>query len=212
MSKSPRVPEPGTPRFHALGRFDLQPANCTRRRSLELLLLLTLRPEGWYPDGLSEALYGSLEPQRLKPEISRLRNVLGLAVSRPPYRLETPLWADYLELETALARGMLQKALQLYRGPLAPGSEAPGVVEHRRYLEALLKDTLLRTHQAPLLLALVERFPEDLELLEAVRERLPDVHPARPYLEGRIAALRAEYEPTALMQPPATPGNRKSAP
>ncbi len=61
--------------------------------------MLTLRPEGWYPDGPSEALYGELELQRLKPEISRLRNALGLAVTRPPYRLETPLWADYLRFQ-----------------------------------------------------------------------------------------------------------------
>ncbi len=162
-------------------------------RSRELLLLLLLKPEGWYPDGLANALYGEPLTSCLKSAVSRLRHELGIHISRPPYLLTEQISADFVRFEDHLAQGDFRKAMELYKGPLAPGSEAPGIVEHRVYLEETLKQTVLSSSDTWLLVELTRRFPDDLTVIERVLGRLPREHPSRPYLVTRCNHLKTEY-------------------
>jgi len=182
-------------RLQALGSLILHGASRpVGLRGLELLILLMIKPDGWYPDGLAEALYGKLSLSCLKAAISRLRHELGLSITRPPYLLVNKIPADFLELEDCLARGDFWKALELYKGPLAPQSQAPGIIEHRNYLEEALKNTLLKQEDdLELLVNLATHFPDDLALLEEVLERLPDDHRSRPFLLARMDLLRGEF-------------------
>jgi hypothetical protein len=58
-------------------------------------------------------------------EVRRLR-AAGLEVCARPYRLLTPLEADFLKLREALERGNLHRALELYRSPSCPRARPPG--------------------------------------------------------------------------------------
>lgn len=129
-----------------------------RQRSLELLVLLSHRPGGYRAEELSEALYGDEQLAALRVEIHRLRKT-GLTVHTQPYRLETPVQADSVALETALNEGRLRDAVALYRGPLLPASNAPGVVELRNALEVALEATVLAADDTEALWACAQQMP-----------------------------------------------------
>ena len=79
----------------------------------------------------------------------RLRKVLGDDVlSSRPYRLLLDVTSDVDRLRQLLARGAVLKALDLFRGPPLPGSEAPGVVSLRAELLAELRAAVLASRSA----------------------------------------------------------------
>ncbi|CAN5886097.1 hypothetical protein BH24DEI2_BH24DEI2_09530 [soil metagenome] len=92
----------------------------------EVLALLALHPKGLTLERLSLLLYGEDgNPSTLKATLSKLRRIVP--ISRAPYRLDVPYEADFLQLETLLREGRLRAALELYKGPLLPNAEAPGI-------------------------------------------------------------------------------------
>ncbi|WP_172957344.1 hypothetical protein [Thermus scotoductus] len=161
-------------------------------RGTEALALLLAHKEGLSGEALAEALYGEPNLGALKALLHRLRGK-DLRVSCAPYRLATPPPSDLSAFLKALSQGDLEGALALYRGPLLPWSQAPGVEELRLELEEALRQAVLASGRLDLLLTLAERLGEDLELWEALLERLPPEDPRLPIAQARVARLRREY-------------------
>ena len=65
--------------------------------------------------------------------------------------------------------------------------------ELRLELEETLRQAVLASGRLDLLLTLAERLGEDLELWEALLERLPPEDPRLPIAQARVARLRREY-------------------
>ena len=145
---------------------------------IDVLALLAQYPEGLSPEQLLLLLYGDKgKLSTLKGILSKLRRFVP--ITRPPYRLAIDFEADFLTLEAYLSKGHLRVGLELYRGPLLPKSDAPGVCEMRQTLDELLRQATLVSQDPDALLNLSERFEEDLELWEASVDALPKHDPRR---------------------------------
>ena len=177
--------------FQALGEPRLNGKPLPLRQA-ELLVLLLARKEGWRGEELALALYGEAKSPALRMEVLRLRQ-RGLAVESRPYRLAQALRADFLEVWEALRQGDLREALARYRGPLLPQSQAPGVEALRAELEEALRRAVLAQGEVESLFLLAKRLGEDLEVWEALLERLPSQDPRRPIARARVERLREEW-------------------
>ncbi|WP_433828571.1 GAF domain-containing protein [Actinoplanes sp. CA-015351] len=164
------------------------------RRHSELLVLLTLHPEGRTGDQLGIDLYGDdVNPVTIRAELSRLRRILGpeLLDSRP-YRLRAELDVDFVTVSRLLDAGRAAEALSAYPGVLLPASDAPGVVRLRRRLDDRLRAAVLATGDRRLLQTWLggPLGAEDLEMWEAYAT----LAPADPIAARRVAQLSDEYE------------------
>ncbi len=123
------------------------------RRHAEILLLLAARPEGVSGDQLAVLLDESeLDSVTIRAEMSRLRKVFGAErLQSRPYRLRGDLDTDVADVGRALDRGDAAAALAAYRGPVLPGSVAPGVEEMRDELRVRMRAALLRSGDQSLL-------------------------------------------------------------
>jgi hypothetical protein len=186
------LPSPVTPYLRALGQVQVLGLPPLRGRSLELLVLLLAYPEGLSGEKLSQELYGQVQLEALKTELYRLRQ-LGLHLASRPYRLFTPVEADFLAVEEALREGRLAQALTLYTGPLLPRSQAPGIELLRNQIEEKLKQAILRQPEPELLYLLAQRLPHDLLVWEALLQHLPPHDPRRPAVKAWVRRLSAEY-------------------
>src|SRR5450631_4784041 len=134
------------------GRGKRQSVRLSPRHS-EILLLLASAARGLSGDELAVLLYEEdASASTLRAELNRLRNLLGeeLLASRP-YRLVAELTADWLAVEAHLAAGNVAAAMRAYRGPLLPGSTAPGVVRLRGNIEASLRQAVLGSREPDLM-------------------------------------------------------------
>jgi len=188
------------PFLYALGEARLVGLPALRPRGLELLVLLLAHPEGLPGERLARLLYGEgfregggeTPLSALRVEVHRLREA-GLEVAARPYRLLTPLRADFLELREALREGDLPRALRLYRGPLLPQSQAPGIGELRLELEGALREGFLSSGDPGLLYGLAQRLGDDLLVWEACLEAMPPKDPRRPAVRAWVERLRRSY-------------------
>jgi len=89
-----------TPYLQTLGKAQLQGYPALRPRSLELLTLLLAHPEGIEGEKLAQELYPTPNPLALRSELCRLRQQ-GIEVQSRPYRLLSPIEADFLQLQEA---------------------------------------------------------------------------------------------------------------
>lgn len=169
-------------------------------RHSEIVALLADRPRGLSGEQLCLELYGecAVSPVTLRAELSRLRRLLGSQLlDSKPYRLRVPILADFQEVSRALESGSTAVAVHGYRGPLLPGSDAPGVVRLRNRLENELRAALLSGRDA-LLLAEWTRTPwgaEDLQAWEALLGACGASSPRLPLVAARVDELRHEYAP-----------------
>jgi hypothetical protein len=163
-----------------------------RLRSLELLVLLISRPQGWHASTLARHLYGDANLNALKVEISRLRK-LGVVITAHPYQLHTPVSADLLDIQTALKQNDLAGAVTLYNGALLPHSQAPGIETLRAELEETLRKKILQTHDPQLLYTLAYKLKDDLELWEACLACLHPDDPQYPATNVTVQRLRTLY-------------------
>jgi hypothetical protein len=109
-------------------------------------------------------------------ELTRLRGIVGDLLTSRPYRLSEPVGGDFLDVAAALHADDLAGAVTAYRGPLLPGSEAPGVVAHRQWLDTQIRSAVLASSDPNLIRAWADRAGfDDLQ----VWERLGTVAPAR---------------------------------
>lgn len=167
------------------------------RRHSEIITLLARHPEGLTGDQLSVLLYGERErrPVTLRAELSRLRQLAGTLLHSRPYRLSRSVETDLDAVEEALAAGEVRSALNAYRGPLLPSSEAPGVQRLRGALADRMRSALLSARD-PGLLREWSRTPwgeDDLEIWEALVDALPERSPARSAPLAAAHRLRAAY-------------------
>lgn len=143
-------------------------------RQIEILCLLALNPEGLSLNRFHAVLYGDakVSTHTLKSELSHLRRLLDGKIGSRPYRLETPLWADFLEIWKALHQKKSQKALGLYRGPLVPHSNSPELEEWRHCIDAVMAKSLDNLDQPSQLIGQLNNPTHSSEL---IRLRLSDL-------------------------------------
>lgn len=163
-------------------------------RNAECAAVIAASRHGLNLEQLSLALYGdSGSDGTAKARVSRLRNTIPLT-SRP-YKIAVPFRADFLDLMAYLEQGRVRQALNLYRGPLLPASEAPAVVELREHIEESLRQAVLSSGDHEAMLELANRTDsKDLELLEAAASHMPPNDPQSPLLRARIRQIQRDWE------------------
>ncbi|MFD0360732.1 transcriptional regulator [Nocardia sp. GCM10030253] len=163
-------------------------------RQLEILALLALEPDGFTPEQLHAAVYGDrpVSTNTLKADVSHLRRTTGGEITNRRYMLTGALSCDAVDLLAAIAAGDATSALWLYRGPLLPGSDTPGVVEWRAYLDVGVRTVVLASDRAEHAVALGERVPDDIEVHEHALRLLPADDVRRAVVAARLyTALHA---------------------
>ncbi len=167
------------------------------RRHAEILLLLAHRPEGVSGDQLAVLLDESeLDSVTIRAEMSRLRKVFGAErLQSRPYRLRGDLDTDVADVGRALDRGDAAAALAAYRGPVLPGSVAPGVEEIRDELRVRMRAALLRSADQSLL-ARWTATPDGREDSAAWSAYLSSIDPRSPMYDqvrARIAIFDEQF-------------------
>ena len=163
------------------------------RRHSEILVALLEQPAGLTADQLEARVYpGRVNASTLRAEMTRLRTLLGPHVlASRPYRVLAETESDWRSVAALIATGRVREALQAYKGPLLPGSEAPEVVELRDVLEAQVRSAVLRSGEADLMVGWTRSRwgAGDLEMWERQAEVLPTTSPLRQVAESEVARL-----------------------
>lgn len=165
------------------------------RRHSEIVTALVEQPGGLTAEQLETEVYAArVNSSTLRAEMNRLRALLGEALASRPYRLVAETGSDWGTVTAHLAAGRVREALQAYKGPLLPGSEAPGVVELRDVLEARLRTAVLRSGEPDLMVGWTRSRwgAGDLEMWERQLETLPAGSPLRPVAEAEASRLAAD--------------------
>ncbi|MVU82739.1 transcriptional regulator [Nocardia sp. ET3-3] len=184
-----RLESLGVPRLYKEGK-----QVSMRPRQLEILTLLALEPEGFTPERLHEAVYGdrSVSSSTLKADVSRLRAATDGQIADRRYMLTEPLACDAVELLGALESGDLATAVRLYRGPLLPDSDVPGIVQWREHLDVCLRTAVLADGNPEHALRFGQRCPDDIEIHEHALRLLPHGDSRRALATARLhTALHA---------------------
>ena len=197
------LPAPaGGMHLQALGRPDMAVAAVGRSvrlslRHSEILAVLAAHPDGLSGEELAALLYpGDVSPATLRAELVRLRSLLGGdALASRPYRLCCEVTSDWAAVAARLAAGDVAGALRLYRGPLLPQSEAPGVVRLRDDLHGWLRAMVLagRGHELVVSWTQSRWGAGDLEMWHRQCDLLPSRSPLRPRAEAMVERLDSEY-------------------
>lgn len=170
-----------------------------RLRSLELLAVLAIHREGMTAEQLALALYGERgKAVTIRAQVHRVRAYLGeSALTTQPYRLNVPVEGDWLEVRRLVSAGRPREALQIYRGPLLPASDAPEIVEQRRLLEESLRRSVLTTADPELLSRWLEHpaGADDLAAARALVAVLPNGEPRRAAATATAAAIARRMSP-----------------
>ncbi|GAB2540216.1 transcriptional regulator [Nocardia heshunensis] len=188
-SSNTRLESLGVPRLYKAGK-----QVSMRPRQIEILTLLALEPEGFTPERLHEAIYGerSVSSSTLKADVSRLRAATDGQIADRRYMLTEPLACDAAELLAALEAGDLTTAVRLYRGPLLPDSDVPGIVQWREQLDVCLRTAVLADRNPEHALRFGQRCPDDIEIHEHALRLLPHGDSRRALATGRLhTALHA---------------------
>ncbi len=165
-------------------------------RHSEIMVILATCPSGLTGDELAYMLYpADVMSSTPRAELVRIRALLGeeLLASRP-YRLTCDVKSDWAAVTAQLAAGNVAEALRLYRGPLLPHSEAPGVTELRADIERALRAAILASGQPECLLSWTRTRwgADDLPAWQRLRAVLPAGSPLRPIVAATAAKLDAE--------------------
>ncbi|SDY49628.1 GAF domain-containing protein [Herbiconiux ginsengi] len=209
-----RPARPARPRpvsMHVLGRDtgELTSPSGTLElstRHSEIVTVLAWHREGLSAARLADLVYGDADATvTLRAEIVRLRRILasvgsgdpgsgagsGLGLESRPYRLSVPVELDAHHVISLLDRGAHRVALAASRGPLLPGSEAPGVVEIRDTVRRRLREAMLTDAAIDVLLdyAATEDGRDDAEVLTAALRLLPPRSPKRAGVVAQLESL-----------------------
>ena len=159
-------------------------------RQVEILTLLALEPAGFTPERLRDLLYGDrpVSASTFKAEISHLRRALDRAVTTRRYALTAPVECDAVRVLRALEHGDTAAAVEEYRGPLLPLSEAPGVVAWRAHLEVVVREAVLAATAPEYALRYGERAPYDTEVHEHALRLMGPRDARRGIAAGRLRA------------------------
>jgi hypothetical protein len=196
------LPAAGGLHLQALGRPDLVAMLAGRSfrlspRHSEILVVLAGHEEGLSGDELAILLYpGDITSSTLRAEMVRLRALLGGdALASRPYRLTCDVSSDWAAVSARLTAGDVPGALRLYRGPLLPTSEAPGVVRQRQDLHDWMRAMILADGRQELLVSWTQSRwgADDLEMWRRQCEILPATSPLRPRAEATAERLDTEF-------------------
>ena len=167
-------------------------------RHSELVLTLSLRPEGMTAAELALVIWGErAKPVSARAELSRLRRILGSRLAAGPYRLLGELRGDFDEVRALVDTGRLAEALDRYAGPLLPHSEIPIVVEMRQVLEEDIRSALMARRDP----ALLERWlthpaaGDDVVVCRELLGLLPDGDARRPAALSHLRRITATDSP-----------------
>ena len=182
-------------RLSVLGTRELVKRGSSRDISLrhgELLAILAMSVDGLSGEALLLEMYGERgRLSTLKATVSRARRIV--AIESMPYRLSEAMYVDVVHLDDLLAAGRIREALELYKGPLLPESEAPGIRRARERIDEAVRQAVLHAGEADLALRLARKFPDDLELWEKAKELTAKDDPAYPLIRARIRRIRGEW-------------------
>jgi hypothetical protein len=176
-------------RDRALLRVDGAEVVLSQRHS-EIVVLLAARPTGMTGEQLALALYGERgKPQTARAEVSRLRRLLGGRIQTDPYRLQAVMRSDIADVERLLRDGRVADAAALYRGPLLPRSDAPGVIDLRDELDGWTRRAALDADDGDALWTWVNT-PSGQDDIQAWKRLLTNI----PHHDGRRALAAARLE------------------
>ncbi|MBO1740911.1 GAF domain-containing protein [Leifsonia sp. TF02-11] len=198
-------PRPAIAALRVLGRDTGELAGADGRsgtlsaRHSELLALLSWHRDGLSAERLAELLYGDPgSTVTLRAEIVRLRRALAaiapeLGPLARPYRLAAPLETDLGAVLDLQRRGAHRAAIATYGGGPLPGSDAPGIDELREEVVSRLREALLESGSADLLIAWgeTERGAADEDIWRAALHALPAHSPRRAQVVARLLALES---------------------
>jgi hypothetical protein len=166
-------------------------------RHSEIMVILASCPSGLTGDELAYMLYpADVTSCTPRAELVRIRALLGDRLfSSRPYRLNCEVKSDWAAVSAQLAAGNLAEALRLYRGPLLPHSEAPGVTELRGDLERGLRAAILASSQPEALVSWTRTRwgADDLAAWRRLCAVLPPDSPLRPIAAATAAQLDAAF-------------------
>ncbi|WP_433514061.1 transcriptional regulator [Nonomuraea sp. CA-143628] len=160
-------------------------------RHAEILALLALHPSGLTAEQLSFHLYGDDgNPVTIRVEIHRLRAELGDTIGARPYRLTSPIEADFLELRGLLASSDPASLARVYAGPLLPRSESPEIRRERDEFEVQVRTCLLLRGSPDDLWAYAQTSGgrEDFEVLQRLATTLPATDHRAAAAQARLRA------------------------
>jgi hypothetical protein len=189
-------PEIEVLRIEALGRtravvIDRDREVTLSRRHSEIVAILVLAPD--LDDGrLTRELYGEGGvPMTARAELSRLRRILGDRLPSTHRRLDGAVDTDFGELESALDRDDIDRAIELWRGELLPGSTVPLIVETRERLELRMRDHLLSRPGTELLKRWLQTGAgrDDIQAARELIRRLGPDDPAHAAAASRLRRL-----------------------
>ncbi|MBN9630899.1 MAG: GAF domain-containing protein, partial [Actinobacteria bacterium] len=198
-------PRPAIAALRVLGRDTGELAGADGRsgtlsaRHSELLALLSWHRDGLSAERLAELLYGDPgSTGTLRAGIVRLRRALAaiapeLGPLARPYRLGAPLETDLGAVLDLQRRGAHRAAIATYGGGPLPGSDAPGIDELREEVVSRLREALLESGSADLLIAWgeTERGAADEDIWRAALHALPAHSPRRAQVVARLLALES---------------------
>lgn len=166
------------------------------RRHSEILVALLEHPSGLTAEELEARVYaGRVNSSTIRAEMTRLRTLLGPDVlASRPYRVIADTESDWRSVAALIAGGRVRDALQAYKGPLLPGSEAPLVEELRDVLEAQVRTAVLNSGEPDLMVGWTRSRwgATDLEMWERQAETLPTTSPLRQVAESEAARLERD--------------------
>lgn len=160
-------------------------------RHAEILALLAMHPEGLTCQELTLHLYGERgNPISTRAEMSRLRRLMGAALSARPYRLTGEVSGDFLEVERQLSIGNVRAALETYCGPLLPSSQAPGIERARDELEAVLARAVRSGPELLWRWLKTEHGRQDETAMASFIRSVPAADPRRAVVAARLRSLQ----------------------
>jgi hypothetical protein len=165
-------------------------------RHTEILALLTTRPAGMTAEELAVDLYGDAgQPGTVRVEVFRLRKLLGGYIQTDPYRLSGEVESDVARVQGLLDRGAVREAAELYAGPLAPRSRAPGIERERDALEGWVRHAVMTADDEDALWAWVQCASgrDDLPAWKRLLANLDHADARRSLAAARVSTLRADH-------------------
>ncbi|WP_236778904.1 GAF domain-containing protein [Agromyces seonyuensis] len=195
----------GAARLSILGRDTGELVGATGERTTlsarhsELLALLAWHRGGIGAEALAALVYGDAPSTvTLRAEIVRLRRALAgvapeLGPLARPYRLGAELELDLGGVVELQRRGAHRAAVEAFGGGPLPGSASPGVAELHADVAAGLREALLESGSADLLLAWGrDRGRDDAEVWRAALHALPRLSPKRAIAVAALERIERE--------------------
>ncbi len=167
------------------------------RRHSDILVALADHREGLTAEQLEVLVYaGAVTSSTMRAEMTRLRSIFGsAALGSRPYRWLGGVQTDWQDVAAYLAGGRVRAAVQAYRGPLLPLSDAPAVATRREMLAGQLRAALIASNEPDLMVSWTRSRwgADDLDVWRRQAHTLPAGSPLRPIALAETVRLEREF-------------------